>query len=83
MAPLLFLIYINDIPNSIANMLRLYAALLYFIINLTTDCILTYLPYKNGVKHGQPIVNTFRLYQQTGTTILLLSMHYMGTPYKK
>ena len=37
MTPLLFLIYINDIPNSITNTLRLYAdnALLYSIINLT------------------------------------------------
>ena len=41
MAPLLFLIYINDIPNSITNMLRLYAdnALLYSIINSNADCI--------------------------------------------
>ena len=41
MAPLLFLIYINGIPNSITNMLRLYAddALLYSIINSNADCI--------------------------------------------
>ena len=37
MAPLLFLIYINDITNSVTNMLRLYAddILLYSIINWT------------------------------------------------
>ena len=41
MAPLLFPIYINNIPNSITNMLRLYAddALLYSIINSTADFI--------------------------------------------
>ncbi len=41
LAPLLFLIYINNIPSSITNMLRLYAddALLYSAINSTADCI--------------------------------------------
>ena len=41
LSPLLFLIYINDIPSSITNMLRLYTddALLYSTINLTADCI--------------------------------------------
>ena len=41
LAPLLFLIYINDMPSSIINMLRLYAddALLYSTINSTADCI--------------------------------------------
>ena len=41
MALLLFLIYINDIPNSITIMLRLYAddTFLYSIINSTADCI--------------------------------------------
>ena len=40
-APLLFFLYINDIPNSITDMLRLYGhdALLYSIISLTADCI--------------------------------------------
>ena len=39
MAPLLFLLCTNDIPNSITNMLRLYVddALLYSTINLTAD----------------------------------------------
>ena len=41
MAPLLFLIYINEIPNSITNMLRLNAddTLLYSIINSAAHCI--------------------------------------------
>ena len=41
MASKLFLIYINNITNSITNMLRLYAddALLYSIINSAADCI--------------------------------------------
>ena len=41
LAPLLFLIYINDIPSSIANMLRLYAvdALLYSTIDSPADCM--------------------------------------------
>ena len=70
MVPVLFLIYINGIPNSITNMLRLYAddTLLYSIINSAADCItyrLTYQLYKNGVRHGrwsliQPSVNTFK-----------------------
>ena len=47
---------------------------------------LTYWPYKNGVRHGrwsliQLIVNTFRL--PTNTTLLMLTTHYMATPYKK
>jgi len=41
LAPLSFIIYINEIPDSITNMLKLYAdnALLYSTINLTVDCI--------------------------------------------
>ena len=41
MAPLLLLIYINEIPNSITNMLRLYVddTLLYSIINSAADRI--------------------------------------------
>ena len=46
LAPLLFLIYINDIPNSITNMLRLYAddALLYSTINSTASKKLWWIP---------------------------------------
>ena len=80
MASLLFLIYINGIPNSITNMLRLYADddLLYSIINSNVDCVyrLTYQLCKNGARHGkwsliQPSVNIFRL--PTGTTLLILT----------
>ena len=37
-APLLLLIYINDIPNSITNMIRI-DTLLYSIINSAAECI--------------------------------------------
>ena len=49
LAPLLFLIYVNNIPNSISNTLRLYTddALLYSTIN-STDMTKT----RNGLENG-------------------------------
>ena len=72
-------------------MLTLYAddALLYFIINSTADCInlqTDLSTLQNGARHGkwsltQPSANIFGL--PTKTTLLILTIHYMATPYKK
>ena len=92
MAPLLFLIYINDIPNSITNMLRLYAddALLYSIINSTADCI----NLQTDLSTLQKWCETWQMefdptkcehlkITNKHTTLLILIIHYMATPYKK
>ena len=93
LAPLLFLVYINDIPSSIANMLRLYAddALLYSTIDSPADCmtlqtdLLTLQKWTEvwqmQFNPAKINVNISRL--PTNTILSIHTTHYMAILYKK